>query len=143
MEAIEAYRAGFTPSKYLDRPYVMVGVPLVASETDAEARYLATSSLRRQVKLIRRQPIFIPPPVESMEGIWSEPEKFLVDSRMALAVIGGPETVRQKLAHILEDTGADELIFVSDLYDHARRLRSFEIAAEAVVELTSKLPQGM
>jgi luciferase family oxidoreductase group 1 len=143
MEAIEAYRAGFTPSKYLDRPYVMVGVPLVASETDAEARYLATSSLRRQVKLIRRQPIFIPPPVESMEGIWSEPEKFLVDSRMALAVIGGPETVRQKLAHILEDTGADELIFVSDLYDHARRLRSFEIAAEAVVELTSKPPQGM
>jgi luciferase family oxidoreductase group 1 len=142
MEAIEAYRAGFTPSQYLDQPYVMVGVPLVAAETDAEARYLATSSLQRQVKLIRRQPIFIPPPVESMEGIWSEPEKFLVDSRMALAVIGGPETARKKLARILEDTGADELIFVSDLYEHARRLRSFEIAAEAVVELTSRLSQG-
>lgn len=132
MEAIETYRTSFTPSQYLDRPYLMVGVPLVAAGTDAEARHLATSSLQRQVKLIRRQSIFIPPPVDSMDGLWSEPEKFLVDSRMALAVIGGPETVRQKLARILQDTGADELIFVSDLYEHARRLRSFEIAAEAM-----------
>ena len=132
MEAMEAYRTGFTPSPYLDRPYIIVGVPLVAAETDAEARRLATSSLQRQVKLIRRQPIFIPPPVESMDGLWSEPEKFLVNSRMALAVIGGPETVRQKLTHILQDTGADELIFTSDLYDHGPRLRSFEIAAEAM-----------
>ena len=132
MEAIEAYRTGFTASQYLDRPYVMVGVPLVAAETDAEALRLATSALQRQVKLIRRQPIFIPPPVESMSGIWSEAEKFLVHSRMALAVIGGPETVRQKLERILRDTGANELIFTSDLYDHARRLRSFEIAAEAL-----------
>ena len=132
MEAIDAYRTGFTPSQYLDRPYLTVGVPLVAAETDAEAGRLATSSLQRQVKLIRRQPIFIPPPVDSMEGIWSEAEKFLVDSRMAIAVVGGPDTVRQKLAQISQATGADELIFVSDLYDHASRLRSFEIAAEAL-----------
>jgi luciferase family oxidoreductase group 1 len=132
MEALDAYRTGFTPSQYLERPYVMVGVPLVAAETDAEARRLATSSIQRQVKLIRRQPIFVPPPVESMEGMWSEAEKFLVDSRMAIAAIGGPETVRQKIARILKETGADELIFTSDLYDHALRLRSFEIAAETI-----------
>jgi luciferase family oxidoreductase group 1 len=132
MEALDAYRTGFTPSQYLERPYVMVGVPLVAAETDAEARRLATSSIQRQVKLIRRQPIFVPPPVESMEGMWSEAEKFLVDSRMAIAVIGGPETVRQKIGRILRETGADELIFTSDLYDHALRLRSFEIAAETM-----------
>jgi luciferase family oxidoreductase group 1 len=135
MEAIEAYRRAFTPSQYLERPYVMAGVPLVAAETDADAQRLATSSLQRQVKLIRRQPIFIPPPVESMDGIWNEAEKFLVDSRMAVAVIGGPATVRQKLAQILQATAADELIFVSDLYEHARRLRSFEIAAEAMKAL--------
>jgi luciferase family oxidoreductase group 1 len=135
MEAIDAYRTGFTPSQYLDRPYVIAGVPLVGAETDEEARRLSTSSLQRQVKLIRRQPIFIPPPVESMDGIWSEQEKFLVDSRMAIAVVGGPETVRQKLAQILRATGADELIFVSDLYDHALRLRSFEIAAEGMIAL--------
>jgi luciferase family oxidoreductase group 1 len=131
-EAVEEYRTAFQPSQYLARPQLMVGVPLVAAETDAEARYLATSAFRRQVRLIRRQTIFVPPPVESMDGIWTEAERFLVDSRMALAVIGGPETVRQKLADILRDTGADELIFVSDLYDHTRRLRSFEIAAEAM-----------
>jgi luciferase family oxidoreductase group 1 len=132
LEAIEIYRSEFKPSQYLERAYVMAGVPLVAAETDAEARWLSTSSLQRQVRLIRRQPIFIPPPVESMDGIWSEPERFLVDSRMAIAVVGGPETVRRKLADLLKLTGADELIFVSDVYEHARRLRSFEIAAKAM-----------
>jgi luciferase family oxidoreductase group 1 len=135
LEAIDAYRAGFTPSQYLDRPYAMVGVPLVAAETDNEAQHLATSALQRQVKLIRRQAIFIPPPVESMDGLWSDAEKFLVESRMAIAVIGGPGTVRQKLARILQETGADELIFTSDLYEHALRLRSFEIAAETMKEI--------
>jgi luciferase family oxidoreductase group 1 len=131
VEALEAYRDSFEPSRYLDRPYVMIGVPLVAAETDAEANRLATSSLQRQVKLIRHQPIFVPPPVETMDGIWSAPEKFLVESRMTVAVIGGPETVHRKLAHLLQQTEADEFIFTSDLYDHTYRLRSFEIAAEA------------
>jgi luciferase family oxidoreductase group 1 len=137
MEAIAIYRDGFTPSAYLEKPYVMVGVPLVAAETDAEAQRLATSSFQRQVRLIRRQPIFIPPPVDTMDGIWSEAEKFLVDSRMALAVIGGPETVRHGLAGILHRTGADELILTSDLYAHAQRLRSFEIAADALELIAS------
>jgi luciferase family oxidoreductase group 1 len=135
LEAIEAYRTAFTPSRYLKQPYLMVGVPLVAAETDAQARYLATSSLQRQVRLIRRQQIFMPPPVDSMDGIWNEAEKFLVDSRMAIAAVGGPETIRQKLAQILDATGADELIFVSDVYDHTMRLRSFEIAADAMKAL--------
>ena len=135
LEALEAYRGEFTPSTYLQQPYSIVGVPLVAAETDAQARYLATSSLQRQVRLIRRQPIFMPPPVDSMDGIWNEAEKFLVDSRMAIAAVGGPETVRQKLAQLLDATGADELIFVSDVYDHTMRLRSFEIAGEAMKAL--------
>jgi alkanesulfonate monooxygenase SsuD/methylene tetrahydromethanopterin reductase-like flavin-dependent oxidoreductase (luciferase family) len=132
MEALDAYRTGFTPSPHLAKPYAMVGVPLIAADTDEEARYLATSSWQRQVKLIRRQPIFVPPPAENMDRIWSEQEKYLVNSRMALAVIGGPETVREKLMKVLEKTLADELIFVSDFYDHGRRLRSIEIAAEAM-----------
>ena len=132
MEAVAAYRAGFKPSKYLDRPYVIVGVPLAAAETDAEARGLATSALQRHLKLIRGQPVLVPPPVESMDGLWSEGEKFLVESRLAVAAIGGPETVRRKLGQLLRETEADELIFTSDLYEHGRRLRSFEIAAEAM-----------
>jgi len=142
MEAIQEYRDRFTPSHYLDGPYLMVGVPLVAAETDAEAQRLATSALQRQVKLIRRQPIFIPPPVDSMDGLWSEPEKFLVDSRMAIAAIGGPETVRRKLARVLQETGADELIFTSDLYEHGLRLRSFEIASEAMGSLRALTSRG-
>ena len=132
LEAIEIYRTEFQPSQYLEHPYVMAGVPVVAAESDAEAQWLATSSLQRQVRLIRRQPIFIPPPVESMEGLWTEGEKFLVDSRMALAAIGGPKILREKLERIAEATRADELIFTSDLYEHARRLRSFEIIAEVL-----------
>jgi luciferase family oxidoreductase group 1 len=135
LEAIDVYRATFTPSMSLERPYVMAGVPLVAAETDTEARRLATSAMLRHLKLIRGEPLFVPPPVESMDGLWSEPERFAVESRLAAAAIGGPETVRRKLGDFLAATRADELIFVSDLYDHELRLRSFEIAAQAMASL--------
>lgn len=137
LEAIAIYRGSFKASQYLDRPYVMAGVPLVAAETDAEAKRLATSALQRHLRLIRREAIYVPPPVESMDGVWSEPERFLVESRMSVAAIGGPETVRRKLTRLLEETGADELIFTSDLYDHALRLRSFEIAADVMKHLAA------
>lgn len=143
MEAIEAYREGFTPSKYLDKPYVMAGVPLVAAETDGEAERFATSARQRHLKLIRGEPIFVPPPVESMEGLWSEPEQFLVESRLGAAVIGGPETVLHKLEQFLCETDAEELIFTSDLYDHSQRLRSFEIAADAMKKLGILPVQGV
>jgi luciferase family oxidoreductase group 1 len=138
MDAIEVYREKFKPSKYLERPYVMVGVPLVAAETDVEARRLSTSALQRHLKLIRGEPIFVPPPVESMNGLWSESERYLVESRLEVAVIGGPETVRQKLDELRQATKADEFIFTSDLYDHEQRLRSFEIAAEAMKVMVSE-----
>jgi luciferase family oxidoreductase group 1 len=127
-EALAVYRGAFTPSKHLDRPYCMAGVPLVAAETDEEAQRLATSAYQRHLNLIRGKRLFVPPPVDRME--WSEPERFAVESRMSVAMIGGPETVRRKLDQFLANTKVDELIFVSDLYDHALRLRSFEIAAD-------------
>jgi luciferase family oxidoreductase group 1 len=136
MEAIEAYRSQFEPSQYREKPYVIVGVPVVAAETDAEAHRLATSSLQRGLKLIRGEPIFVPPPIASMDGLWSEAERSVVESRLSVAAIGGPETVRRKLAQILHATNADELIFTSDLYDHFLRLRSFEIAADSMKTLT-------
>jgi luciferase family oxidoreductase group 1 len=136
-QAIETYRSTFRPSPYLGKPYVAAGVPLIAAESDAEAARLATSALQRHLALIRRQPIFVPPPVDSMEGLWTEPERFLVESRLDAAVIGGPETVRRGLEHFLSQTEADELIFTSDLYDHSKRLRSFEIAAQSMKEIGS------
>jgi luciferase family oxidoreductase group 1 len=137
MDALEVYREQFKPSQYLRKPYVMVGVPLVAAETDAEAHRLATSALQRHLKLIRGEPILVPPPVASMDGLWSDAERLAVESRLSVAAIGTPETVQRKLAQLLQKTNADELIFTSDLYDHALRLRSFEIAADAMKKLSS------
>jgi luciferase family oxidoreductase group 1 len=131
-DALDIYRAEFRPSQYLSEPYTIAGVPLVGAESDAEARKLATSALQRHLRLIRGEPIFVPPPVESMDGLWTEPERFAVESRLGAAVMGGPDTVRRKLRRFLDETMADELIFTSDLYEYPRRLRSFEIAAEAM-----------
>ena len=108
---------------------------MVAAESDGEAGQLATSAFQRHLKLLRREPIFVPAPVDSMHGLWSESERFLVESRLAVAAIGSPDTVQQKLARFLSQTNVDELIFTSDLYEHRDRLRSFEIAAEAMQTL--------
>jgi luciferase family oxidoreductase group 1 len=132
LQAAEAYRGQFRPSQYLDRPYLAAGVPVVAAESNAEARHLATSMLQRGLRLMRRQPIFVPPPVESMDGLWTEGERYMVESRMALAAVGDLNEVQHRLQRILLETAADELIFVSELYNHSHRLRSFQIAAEAM-----------
>jgi luciferase family oxidoreductase group 1 len=134
-EALYLYREEFQPSQFLDAPYAMVGLPLVAAETDAEAERQATSPKQRFLKLIRGQAIFVPPPVNSMSGLWSPPEEAMVESRMGQAVVGGPETVRQKLENFLKLTQADEVIFTCDLYEHADRLRSYEIASDVMKAL--------
>ena len=136
MEALEIYRTEFRPSSYLARPYAIAGVPLVAADSDAEARRLGTSALQRHLKLIRGEPVFVPPPVDSMEGLWSPAERFAVESRLGAAAIGGEQTLRSRLAAFLKETGADELIFTSDLYDHELRLRSFAIAADVMKSLS-------
>jgi luciferase family oxidoreductase group 1 len=135
LEAIHLYRSKFKPSPYLQRPYVMAGVPLIAADTDEEANRLATSPALRFLKLLRGEPIFTPPPVSSMEGLWSEVEKHIVQSKLKVSVVGGPETLRLKLSAFLTATEADELIFTSDVYDHAARLRSFEIGGNVMRNL--------
>jgi luciferase family oxidoreductase group 1 len=136
LQALQIYRDDFQPSRYLRTPYVMTGLPVVAAETDAEAKRLATSAALRHLNLIRGEPLFVPPPVASMDGLWSEAEKQMVESRLSVAAVGGPETIRRKLAVFLSDTRADEVMITSDVYDHRQRLRSFEIAAGAMQALT-------
>ena len=138
LQALEFYRTEFRPSRYLARPYTIAGVPLVAAESDAEARTLATSALQRHLRLIRGEAMFVPPPVESMDGLWSPAEQFAVESRLNAAAIGGPETLRHRLRDFLAQTHADELIFTSDLYEHRLRLHSFEIAAEVMKTLAGE-----
>lgn len=139
--ALRLYRDEFRPSSHLDAPYAIAGVPLIAAETDAEARRLATSPMLRFCSLIRGHGVFTPPPVDSMDGLWSDDERRLVESKMAVALIGGPETVQRKAAEFVRVTGVDELIFTSDIYDHAARLRSFEIGAAAMRKLQVPLQE--
>ncbi|MCC7234701.1 MAG: LLM class flavin-dependent oxidoreductase [Bryobacterales bacterium] len=130
-DALKLYRAQFRSSRSLDKPYVMAGVPVVAASTDAEAARLATSPLQRFLSLMRGAGVYTPPPVDSMDGLWSAGERYVVESKMAASVVGGVETVRARLQEFVSETGVDEVIFTSDIFDHEARLRSFEIAAEA------------
>jgi luciferase family oxidoreductase group 1 len=132
MNAIGLYRAQFRASRFLAAPYVMAGVPVIAADTDAAAERLATSPKQRFLKLIRGEALFMEPPVESMEGLWNEAERQVVEGKLAVAVIGGPSKVRAGFAAFLAATGVDEVVLTCDAYSHADRLRSFELAAEAI-----------
>ncbi|HEX8921509.1 MAG TPA: hypothetical protein VF766_08515, partial [Pyrinomonadaceae bacterium] len=102
-----------------------------AADTDAEARRLFTSLQQQFINLRRGQPGPVPPPVESMEGRWSEIERAGVEHALAYAIVGSPETVRRGLESFIDATLADELMVTAQIFDHAARLRSFEIVAEA------------
>lgn len=128
-DALRIYRENFQPSAVLDKPYAMIGVPLVAAPTDEEAEYLATTAFQRVLALIRGDSLKQKPPVKSMAGLWLPHEQDAVGNFFGLAVIGGPEKVRSRLEILLEQTGVDEIIFTSDIYDHELRLRSLEIVA--------------
>ncbi|NBA96987.1 LLM class flavin-dependent oxidoreductase [Pseudomonas sp. R5(2019)] len=132
-EAIRVYRNHFQASAVLDKPYVMLGVPLVAADTDEQADYLATSVYQRILALMRGQSLMQRPPVKSMEGLWLPLEKEAVGSFLGLAMVGGPARIRAKLEVLIEQTQADELIFTCDLYEHADRLRSYELLAKTVL----------
>lgn len=128
-QAIKIYRRNFKPSHTLAKPYVMVGVPLIAADSDREAQRQATSTYQKFLALVRGKPVQLKPPVDNMTEVWSEFEAQSVRSRLAIAIIGGAETCKRKLTELLESTQADEFIFVSDFYDFRDRLRSFEILA--------------
>ena len=128
--ALDLYRTSFRPSRTLAKPYVMVGVNVFAADTDAQARHLFTTLQQAFLNLIRGVPGEMPPPVETLEGLWSPVEKTQVDRMTQVSVVGSPERIRADLEEIISETGADEIIATAQIYDHSARLRSFEIAAE-------------
>ena len=133
LPAIGLYRGEFQPSRDLPTPYVMVGASVFAADTDAEARRLLSSALQQFANLRRGTPGPLPPPVDSMDDRWSPVEKAQVERALARAAVGAPEAVRQTLAAFIEETGADELMVTSQIFDHRARLRSFEIVAEMMI----------
>ncbi len=129
--ALAIYRSRFKPSDQLDRPTAMVGVNVVAAATDAEARRLATTQQMAFANIFRGARSLSQPPIDDIESYWSPAEKAQAMRMLARSIVGSPETVRKGLEALVAETGADELIVVSDVYDHPTRLRSFEIIAEA------------
>jgi luciferase family oxidoreductase group 1 len=131
MEAIELYRSRFSPSAELAHPYVMLGINVIAAETDPLAERLATSLKQAVIHLRSGQPGRLPPPIDDFEARVTPPERALVAQVLTSSVIGSAETVRRGLEAFIARTEADELIVSSAIFDHGARLRSYEMTAEA------------
>jgi len=127
--AAELYRDEFRPSKVLRKPYFMVAVQVIAAETDAAARRLFTTPQQRFLRLIRNLPVELLPPVDSMEALWQDWERAAVENKLGAAIVGSNATVKAGLEKLVGDTGADEVIVVTDTYEHADRIESYRRVA--------------
>jgi luciferase family oxidoreductase group 1 len=127
--AAKLYREEFRPSEVLRKPYFMVAVQVIAAETDAAARRLFTTPQQRFLRLIRNQPVELLPPVDSMELLWQDWERAAVENRLGAAIVGSAETVKRGLEKLVGDTGANEVIVVTDTYEHVDRLESYRRVA--------------
>ncbi|AWK89298.1 LLM class flavin-dependent oxidoreductase [Azospirillum thermophilum] len=135
MQALQVYRSNFTPSDQLGRPYAMVGVNVIAADTDAEAKRLFTSVQQTFANMVRGTRGQLPPPIDDIESYWSPMEKAHASAMLACSFVGSAETVRRGLQDFIDRTGADELMVASAIYDHAARRRSYEILADVMAEL--------
>jgi luciferase family oxidoreductase group 1 len=129
--ALDIYRSRFQPSDQLDKPYVMLGLNVFAAPTDAEAKLLFTSLQQAFVNLRTGRPGRLPPPVKGYDQTLEPMAKTMLGQALSCAVVGSPETVRQGIDAFVRRTGADELMVTAQIFDHAARVRSFEILAEA------------
>ena len=130
-DALEAYRGGFQPSASLKKPYAMAAVAVYAAETDTQAQRLFTSLQQSFVKLRRGTPGPLPPPVDSMDGRWTEFERAGVTQAFREAIVGSPGTVAKGIGEFVRRTKVDELMVTAAIFEHEARLRSFEIVARA------------
>ena len=128
--ALHAYRTRFQPGQ-LERPHAMVGVNIIAAETDAEARRLFTSAQQALANIFRGARGRMPRPIDDIEAYWTPSEKAQASGMLACSIVGSEDTVRRGLAQLIERTGADELMVAAAIHDDAARLRSYEILAAA------------
>ncbi len=135
MEAMETYRQGFRPSARLAAPHAMLGVNIIAADTDAEARRLFTSHQQSFLNLRRGRPGQLPRPVDDLEARMDPHGRAMLEHSLACSIVGGPETVRRGLADFVKATGADELMVTGQIHDHAARKRSYEILAGLHAEM--------
>jgi luciferase family oxidoreductase group 1 len=127
-DAIAIYRDRFTPSEFLERPYVMLGVNVVAADSDGEARLLASSGRQSFASLRSGRPIPLPPPSKEWER--DPDDKSDAANQTRVSFVGAPATIAPQIKEFVDRTSADELIVVSHIYDHSARLRSYELASK-------------
>jgi luciferase family oxidoreductase group 1 len=132
LAALDVYRKRFKPSRQLDQPYVMVGVNVVAADTDEAARRLFTTIQQSFTNLVRGAGGKLQAPVDNIDDYWTPTEKHHASHMLRYSIVGSAETVRRGLAEFVAATNADELMIVTSIYDHAARVRSYEIVAEQV-----------
>jgi len=128
--AAELYREHFRPSEVLRKPHLIVAVQMIAAETDVAAKRLFTTSQQRFLRLIRNQPVELLPPLDSMDGLWQDGERAAVENKLRAAIVGSNATVKAGLRKLVGDTAADEVIVVTDTYEHADRLQSYRRVAD-------------
>jgi luciferase family oxidoreductase group 1 len=130
MEAIAIYRERFRPSAQLPAPHVMLGLNIVAAETDDEARYLFSSLQQSFINIRSGRPGRLPPPAADFDSHIDPYARAMLDDALVCAIVGNAQTVREGMEAFVERTGADELMVTANIFDHAKRKRSFAIAAE-------------
>jgi luciferase family oxidoreductase group 1 len=143
--AARLYREQFQPSDVLRKPHLMVAVQVIAAETDARARRLFTTPQQRFLRLIRNQPVELLPPVDSMDSLWqNRGEQAAVEARLGAAIVGSNATVKAGLRKLVSETGAEEVIVVTDTYEPADRLQSYQRVADiaSAIETTPTLSVG-
>jgi luciferase family oxidoreductase group 1 len=130
-DALAVYRSNFRPSEKLQRPYAMVGTNVVVAPTDEEARRLFTSAQQSFTNLLRGTRGLLPPPIDDIESYWTPIEKLQASRMLQCSFVGSPAKVRRELDAFIERTRADEIIVAAAIYDHAARVRSYELLAQA------------
>ncbi|WP_299089870.1 LLM class flavin-dependent oxidoreductase [uncultured Metabacillus sp.] len=131
-EAISIYRQRFQPSEYLDSPYMMVCLNVIAAESDEEAEFESTTMKQFFLNVVRGSRMPMRPPVENMDHIWSQPEKEMVTSMSSVTLLGGKDSIREQLTSFQEKYGVDEIMAVSYIFDPSKQKRSYEILKEVV-----------
>lgn len=131
-EAISIYRKRFEPSEYLNAPYMMVCLNVIAAESDEEAKIEQTTMQQFFLNIVRGTQSPLRPPVENMDAIWSPPEKEMALSMSSVTFLGSKESIREQLTQFQEKYNVDEIIAVSYIYDPAKQKRSYEILKEIV-----------
>ena len=137
LQALEIYRTHFEPSEQLARPYSMVGVNIIAADTDAEAKRLWTTQQMSFTNMFRGARGLSQPPIDDIETYWSPAEKMQAMGMLRRTIVGSKETVRAGIGALIAETKADELMIVSDVYEHPKRLKSYQMIAEAAADLAA------